>query len=78
MKIFADGQTGLSWKRAKGKAAINMESCAVAYTHWWREWIAQEDLISVLQASSGLSDMFGQAGHLCQAEVLWSIRNDQT
>jgi hypothetical protein len=28
-----------------------------------------------LKHAPGLSDMFGQVGHACQAEELWRIRN---
>lgn len=74
MKVFEDGSTGLSWRQAKGRRATNAFACAEAYELWWYEWINQEGLLPVLWAASGLSDMFGQAGHVCQAEVLWRIR----
>jgi hypothetical protein len=32
------------------------------------------ELLQVLRKASGLSDMFGQPGHACQAAELWSIR----
>jgi hypothetical protein len=75
MKVFDDGSTGLHWSRAKGRKAINQEACNWAYTGWWVEWVAQERLLPVLQAASGLSDYFGQRGSICQATVLWDIRN---
>jgi len=75
MKVFADGSTGLNWRQAKGKKAVNQVECAVAYTHLWHEWVKEQDLLPVLQAASGLSDIFGQVGHVCQATVLWNIRN---
>ena len=31
-------------------------------------------LLDVLRAASGLSDIFGQPGHCCQATELWRIR----
>lgn len=74
MKIFADGSTGLSWRDAKGKFAVNQETCAAAYEQWWREWVDEQQLAPVLRAAAGLSDIFGQVGHVCQAEVLWRIR----
>ena len=74
MKIFADGSTGLSWRAAKGREAVNWEDCATAYENWWREWVREQDLLSVLQAATGLSDVFGQFGHVCQATALWNIR----
>lgn len=75
MKIFEDGSTNLTWKEAKGKKAINAEECAAMYKKWWQEYITENNLLSVLQQASGLSDMFGQKGHVCQATVLWEIRN---
>ena len=75
MKVFEDGSTGKSWKYAKGKQAVNVVACAVAYTKWWNEWVDEQGLLPRLKEATGLSDMFGQKGHLCQAEVLWNIRN---
>lgn len=76
-KVFEDGSTGLSWKEAKGRKAINQESCAWWYSHWWDVYIEQNpELLEVLKKASGLSDTFGQEGHVCQATELWRIRND--
>lgn len=75
MKVFEDGTTGLSPREAKGRQAVNMDACATAYREWWKEWVWEMDLLPVLQAANGLSDMFGQPGHQCQATVLWEIRN---
>ena len=75
MKVFEDGSTGLTWRQAKGKRALNMAECEEAYKQWWKEWVSEQDLLPVLKAVSGLSDMFGQAGHICQASTLWFIRN---
>ncbi len=76
MKVFPDGSTGLSWRRAKGRTAINIEDCASAYRQWWREWVDEQNLWPDLLWASGLSDQFGQKGHQCQATVLWDLRND--
>jgi hypothetical protein len=35
---------------------------------------ANRDLVDLVCGASGLSDVFGQAGHACQAEELWRIR----
>jgi len=76
-KIFADGSTNLNWRQAKGKRAINMAECATLYEQLWRQYIRENpELLAVLKQASGLSDMFGQPGHQCQAEVLWRIRNE--
>ena len=75
MKVFADGTTGLTWREAKGRQALNHEACAAAYIVWWRAWVEEQILLPVLKAASGLSDTFGQPGHVCQATVLWDLRN---
>lgn len=75
LKVFEDGITGLTWKEAKGRKAINAEECIIAYIKWWNEYIEEKELLPTLKAASGLSDMFGQPGHICQALVLWDIRN---
>ena len=76
LKVFPDGRTGLAWRQAKGRKAVNPETCTLAYTGWWVEWVQEQHLLPMLRAASGLSDIFGQPGHICQAEVLWEIRND--
>lgn len=76
MKVFPDGSTGLHWRKAKGKRAVNQEDCAQAYFLWWVEYVAENDLLGILKAATGLSDMFGAPGSVCQAEVLWRIRNE--
>ncbi len=75
MKKLPDGTTGLSIKKAKGKRATNADECVKAYERMWREWVEEEELLSVLKAASGLSDIFGREGGVCQADVLWRIRN---
>lgn len=75
-KIFEDGSTGLSWQKAKGRKAINLEECICLYDKLWRHYIDEHpDLLLVLKQASGLSDMFAQRGSVNQAEVLWRIRN---
>jgi hypothetical protein len=75
MKVLEDGSTGHSPAVAKGKRAINVDECTRAYAVWWWEYVNQMGLLPELQAASGLSDVFGKPGHVCQAEVLWRIRN---
>jgi|SRR6267378_1229567 len=75
MKVFGDGSTGLKWMEAKGRQAVNQTECAKVYAQWWREWVNEQGLLPVLKAASGLSDIYGQPSHVCQAVVLWDIRN---
>lgn len=78
-KKFEDGSTGesIGWQNAKGKKAINQEELAEWYGRLWDYYIMlHPELIDVLIAAPGLSDMFGQEGHVCQATELWRIRND--
>lgn len=74
-KVFADGSTRLDWRAAKGRAPVNAEYCAALYAHLW-DWYIWENqhLLAVLASASGLSDQFGQRGHVCQATELWRIR----
>lgn len=75
-KVFEDGSTGLSWKEAKGRKPINLEFCHKLYSKLWDAYITDNPhLLDILKKASGLSDMFGQEGHCCQATELWRIRN---
>lgn len=75
-KVFADGSTGLSWRQAKGKKATNTDEVKVLYSLLWVEYISENpELLAVLRSASGLSDIFGQVEHCCQATELWQIRN---
>lgn len=77
-KVFEDGRTGLTWKEAKGKKAVNQEECSRLYASLWDQYIeANPKLLDVLKEASGLSDIFGQEGHCCQATELWRIRNQE-
>jgi len=76
-KVFEDGTTGLSWKQAKGRKAINAEQAARHYAALWDYYIQENPkLLKEIKAASGLSDMFGQPGCCCQATELWRIRNE--
>lgn len=76
-KVFEGGVTGLSIRDAKGKRALNQEFCNRLYRQLWLEYLVENpDYIMVLVEASGLSDMFGQEGHVCQATTLWDIRNE--
>ncbi len=74
-KVFESGETGLSWRAAKGRKAVNQVEVAALYARLWDEYIAENpDLKATLMAADGLQDLFGQAGHCCQATELWRIR----
>lgn len=76
-KVFDDGSSGLSWRAAKGRRAVNQDRCAELYRSLWVQYIKENpDLLDVLVAASGLSDRYGQKGHCCQATELWLIRNN--
>jgi hypothetical protein len=74
-KIFEDGETGLDWRRAKGKKPLNLHECNSYYSYLWDVYIVENpDLIDLIKSYTGLSDIFGQEGHVCQAYELWRIR----
>jgi hypothetical protein len=76
-KIFPDGSTGLNWRKAKGRAPVNAVDVCLLYKRLWREYIGQNPaLLDVLKNASGLSDMFGKPGRMCQAHELWEIREE--
>lgn len=75
MKVLPDGRTNLCWKEAKGHRAVNHKECAIAYKAWWAEYIDDNpDLKEIICKASGLSDIFGKEGSVCQADVLWKLR----
>lgn len=74
MKVI-NGRSGLSWREAKGKHAENQKECEEFYRYAWEEYVIENDLLHVLKAATGLSDLYGQPGHVCQALTLWDIRN---
>lgn len=76
-KVFADGETGLSWRHAKGRRPINAEEVALLYKELWRHYLSENaHLYDVLAQATGLSDLFGKAGRQCQAMTLWELRNE--
>ena len=77
-KVFDDGSTGLHWKEAKGRKAVNATQCAILYENLWRQYISEHSqLLDVLKRATGLSDMFAKKGSVNQAQVLWKIRKEQ-
>jgi hypothetical protein len=76
-KVFEDGSTGLNWRMVKGKTPVNIDYCREFYSSLWDTYIRRHpDFLEDLRKASGLSDIFGQEGHACQATELWRIRND--
>lgn len=77
-KILEDGSTGHHWREVKGRLAVNQDFCIALYKFLWLVYILENmELLPVLRAAPGLSDMFGKLGHCCQAFELWEIRNSQ-
>lgn len=76
-KIFEDGSTGLTWRQAKGKKPINIDEVSKLYKELWRRYLLDNpSLLRGIKQASGLSDMFGQEGHNCQAITLWELKNE--
>lgn len=76
-KKFSDGSTGLTWRQTKGKKAINQEECNRLYSYLWGIYfIENPELMYFAKTQTGVSDMFGQAGHCCQATEIWRIINN--
>ncbi len=76
-KVFDDGSTGLHWKEAKGRRAVNAVQCVILYENLWRQYISEHpQLLDIIKKASGLSDMFATKGSVNQAQVLWKIRNE--
>ena len=74
-KVFEEG-VDLHWRERQGCKALNADECAVLYAYLWDRYMrAHPELLDVLRAATGLSDVFGKAGHCCQATELWRIRN---
>lgn len=72
-----NGQKARSIAEGKGKKADNQEECDKIYGLLWDRYIKQRpELLALIRQQSGLSDKFGQPGHVCQATELWRIRND--
>lgn len=76
-KVFIDGSTGLSWREAKGRVAVNASEVLALYSSLWDQYIDENpQLLLTLLDAPGVSDIFGQSGHACQATELWRIRAD--
>lgn len=78
-KIFEDGSTGLTWREAKGRRAVNMDEVRALYGRLWDAYLDENPhLLDVIRQASGLSDVFGQPGNACQATELWRIREERS
>lgn len=67
-----------NWRDRKGFRASNQTEVRALYTRLWNQYITEHsELLPVLKAASGVSDIFGQPGSVCQATELWRIRNAQ-
>lgn len=76
-KLLPNGVSGLSWQQAKGKRCVNQAEVAKLYTVLWDEYMSENpQLLDVLCAQTGLSDIFGKEGTPCQVTELWRIRNE--
>ena len=76
-KVFEDGSTGLTWRQAKGRKPVNVDEVRRLYSYLWDMYIIENpELLQVLLDASGVSDMFGQKDHQCQATELWRIRQN--
>lgn len=78
-KLFDDGSTDLPTKLAKQRSkthkVVNLPEVHAFYSLLWDEYILENPhLARVLIEASGVSDIFGQPGHACQATELWRIR----
>jgi hypothetical protein len=70
-----EGRSGWDVREVKGRRAENQEEVTKLYAQLWDEYMLENpQLLGVLVSASGLSDMFGQEGHVCQATELWRIR----
>jgi len=74
-KVFEDGSTGLNWRQAKGRVAVNQEEALRFYSQLWDDYIRRNpELLPILRDATGLSDKFGKPGSACQATELWRIK----
>lgn len=59
---------------AKGQMAINAAECRALYYRLWKSYMtANPKLWTILMRQTGLSDMFGKEGNVCQADTLWTL-----
>lgn len=72
-------ETGYTPKEAKAcnYTLMNYAYLGKLYYQLWKQYLAENPyLYQVLTNASGLSDIFGQKGHMCQAITLWQLRNE--
>ena len=75
-KTLPDGRTGLNWREAKGQPCVNIEECRELYAKLWQDYFEENpDLLEYAREFNGFSDIYGQAGHACQAEEIHKLAN---
>lgn len=73
-KMFEGCVSGLPFKEAKGRKPLNIEDCRAFYSQLWQEYFDENPkLLIEISQYNGFSDIFGQAGHACQAEEIYLI-----
>lgn len=73
-KVFEDGSTGLYWRQAKGRVAVNQGKARKYYAILWDRYFKKNpQLEGVITGYNGFSDIYGQEGHACQAEEVYRI-----
>jgi len=61
--------------RVPASAPINIIETQYLYSLLWNLYIVENpSLLYTLNRASGLSDIYGQEGHVCQATELWRIK----
>jgi hypothetical protein len=77
LRIMGARRAGWPINVAKGKYPENAAEVRKLYSELWDKYIGEHpDLLKMICEASGLSDMFGHPGTVCQATELWRIRNE--
>lgn len=62
------------WRKAKGVKADNHAELTKLYEALWQQYFQENpELYNIILEYNGFSDMFGQKGHVCQAEEIFKI-----
>jgi hypothetical protein len=77
LRIMGARRAGWPINVAKGKYPENAAEVRKLYSELWDKYINEHpDLLKMICEASGLSDMFGHPGTVCQATELWRIRTN--